>query len=154
VSQSSEFCRHNPLRCFSTSVYCCCLFRYRLSPETFGYTLVLPLRNALHFALCMNITQHEMPCRTDIPRGIRDKEVTERCYNTRAETRFRHFRKVTEVRNFKHTCCTVCEHFPCPVIVPRCLTPQMILSVAYEGVSKRFRTEKQHKGLWRQISLD
>jgi len=27
VSQSSEFCRHNPLCCFSTSVYCC-LFRY------------------------------------------------------------------------------------------------------------------------------
>jgi len=31
-SQSSEFCRHNPLCCFSTSVYCCfcccCLFRY------------------------------------------------------------------------------------------------------------------------------
>jgi len=27
VSQSSEFCRHNPLCCFSTSVYCCsCLF--------------------------------------------------------------------------------------------------------------------------------
>jgi len=40
VSQSSEFCRHNPLCYFSTSVYCCCLFRYRLSPETFGYTLV------------------------------------------------------------------------------------------------------------------
>jgi hypothetical protein len=39
VNQSSEFCRHNPLCCFSTSVYCC-LFRYRLSPETFGYTLV------------------------------------------------------------------------------------------------------------------
>jgi hypothetical protein len=40
VSQSSEFCRHNHLCCFSTSVYCCCLFRYRLSPETFGHTLV------------------------------------------------------------------------------------------------------------------
>jgi hypothetical protein len=39
VSQSSEFCSHNPLCCFSTSVYCC-LFRYRHSPETFGYTLV------------------------------------------------------------------------------------------------------------------
>jgi hypothetical protein len=39
VSQSSEFCRHNPFCCFSTSV-CCCLFRYRLSPETFGYILV------------------------------------------------------------------------------------------------------------------
>jgi hypothetical protein len=42
VSQSSEFCRHNPLCCFSTSVYCCFkhIFRYRLSLETFGYTLV------------------------------------------------------------------------------------------------------------------
>jgi hypothetical protein len=40
VSQSSEFCRHNLLCCFSTSVYSCCLFRYRLSAETFGYTLV------------------------------------------------------------------------------------------------------------------
>jgi hypothetical protein len=39
VSQSSEFCRYNPLCCFS-SVYCCCLFLYRLSPETFGYALV------------------------------------------------------------------------------------------------------------------
>jgi hypothetical protein len=29
VSQSSEFCRLNPLCCFLTSVYCCyCLFRY------------------------------------------------------------------------------------------------------------------------------
>jgi hypothetical protein len=41
VTQSSEFCRHNHLCCFSTSVYCCKrIFRYRLSPETFGYTLV------------------------------------------------------------------------------------------------------------------
>jgi hypothetical protein len=34
--------RHNTLCCFSTSVYCCCcyLYRYQLSPETFGYTLV------------------------------------------------------------------------------------------------------------------
>jgi hypothetical protein len=40
VSQTSEFWRHNPLCCFSTS-FCCCLFRYRLSPETSGHTLVL-----------------------------------------------------------------------------------------------------------------
>jgi hypothetical protein len=41
MSQSSEFCRHNPLHCFWTSVYCCePIFRYRLSPETFGYTVV------------------------------------------------------------------------------------------------------------------
>jgi hypothetical protein len=40
-SQSSEFCRHNPLCCFSKSVYCCKrIFRYRLSPETFGYAIV------------------------------------------------------------------------------------------------------------------
>jgi hypothetical protein len=39
VSQSSEFCHHNPLCCFPTSVYCY-LFRYRLSPDTFEYTLV------------------------------------------------------------------------------------------------------------------
>jgi hypothetical protein len=42
VSQSNEFRRHNPLCCFSTSVNSCCycLFHYRLSPGTFGYTLV------------------------------------------------------------------------------------------------------------------
>jgi hypothetical protein len=41
VRQSSEFCCHNPLCYFSTSVYCCKhIFRYRLRPETFGYTLV------------------------------------------------------------------------------------------------------------------
>jgi hypothetical protein len=34
VSQYSEFCRHNPLCCFSTRVYCCeRIFRYRLSLE-------------------------------------------------------------------------------------------------------------------------
>jgi len=41
VSQSSEFCRHNPLCCFSTSsTKGKRIFRYRLLPETFGYTLV------------------------------------------------------------------------------------------------------------------
>jgi len=47
VSQSSEICSRNPLRCFSVSVYCCCLFRYRIIPETYGYILVflhLPIR--------------------------------------------------------------------------------------------------------------
>jgi len=42
VSQSSEFWSRNPLCCFSTSV-CCCWFRYRHSPETFGYTVVIHL---------------------------------------------------------------------------------------------------------------
>jgi hypothetical protein len=47
VSQSSEFCRYNPLCYFSTSVYRCKhILRYRLSPKTFGYTLVYEaLRN-------------------------------------------------------------------------------------------------------------
>jgi hypothetical protein len=43
MRQSSEFCHRNPLYCFSTRVYCYCyLFRYRLSPETFGYTHIWP----------------------------------------------------------------------------------------------------------------
>jgi hypothetical protein len=50
MSQSSESCRHNPLCCFSTSVYFCKrIFRYRLSPETFGYTLV----PYLHYSLSL-----------------------------------------------------------------------------------------------------
>jgi hypothetical protein len=50
VSQSSEFCHHNPLCCFSTSVYCCKRkFRYRLSPKTFGCTLVI-LETAMGWA--------------------------------------------------------------------------------------------------------
>jgi len=41
VNQSSEFCSHNPICCFSAGVYCCKhIFCYRLSPETFGYTFV------------------------------------------------------------------------------------------------------------------
>jgi hypothetical protein len=41
IYQSNEFYRHNPLCCFSTSnTKCKRIFRYRLSPETFGYTLV------------------------------------------------------------------------------------------------------------------
>jgi hypothetical protein len=41
VSQSSEFCRHNPLYCFLTSkTKGKRIFRYLLSPETFGYTFI------------------------------------------------------------------------------------------------------------------
>jgi hypothetical protein len=40
VSRCSKFCRHNPLSCFLTCDYSCCLFRYRINPETFGCTLV------------------------------------------------------------------------------------------------------------------
>jgi hypothetical protein len=43
VSQSNEFCRHNPLCCFSMSIYFCKrIFRYRLCPEnldTPSYTI-------------------------------------------------------------------------------------------------------------------
>jgi hypothetical protein len=41
VSKSSQFCRHNTLCCFWTSnTKGKRIFRYRLSPETFEYTLV------------------------------------------------------------------------------------------------------------------
>jgi len=54
VSQSSDFCHHNPLCCFSTSVYYCCLFHYRLSPETFGYTIVFAISiSNLHLLRCL-----------------------------------------------------------------------------------------------------
>jgi hypothetical protein len=44
MSQSSESCCHNPLCCFSTNnTKDKRIFRYRLSPETFGYTLVYSL---------------------------------------------------------------------------------------------------------------
>jgi hypothetical protein len=43
VSQSSELCCHNSSCCFSVSVCCKHIFRYRLSPETFGYTLVIKI---------------------------------------------------------------------------------------------------------------
>jgi hypothetical protein len=52
VSQSSGFCRHNLFCCFSTSVYCCKhIFRYLLSPETFGCTLV-----------CYFVSPHSIRC--------------------------------------------------------------------------------------------
>jgi len=59
VSQSSEFCRRNPLCCVSTSV--CCykrIFRYRLSPKTFGYPRIHVLKSTsatrLRTAICVN----------------------------------------------------------------------------------------------------
>jgi hypothetical protein len=49
VSQSSEFCDHNLLCCLSTSVYCCKrIFLRRLSPETFGCTIVSLLLTDAH----------------------------------------------------------------------------------------------------------
>jgi hypothetical protein len=63
VSQSSKLCRHNPLCCFSTSVYYCFtrIFRYRLSPESFGHTLVClhwagkPLMQCLGGPSCLHL---------------------------------------------------------------------------------------------------
>jgi hypothetical protein len=52
VSQSSDFYYYNHLCCFSTNVYFCCLFSYRLSPEPFDCTLVLikadNVKNVIH----------------------------------------------------------------------------------------------------------
>jgi hypothetical protein len=60
VSQYSEFCRHNPLCCFSASVYCCKrIFLYRLSPEIFWYTLVY---DWIHMKLCVRYLQDLSPC--------------------------------------------------------------------------------------------
>jgi len=67
VSQSSEFCLRNPSCCFSASVYCCKrVFRYRLSTETFGYTLVhgLSSRHEQNFRIwnsyspCFSVTSN------------------------------------------------------------------------------------------------
>jgi hypothetical protein len=61
VSQCSEFCHHNPLCCFSTSVYCCKrIFSYRLSPETFGYTLLYRVR--VFLVVRFTETNQPTPC--------------------------------------------------------------------------------------------
>jgi len=57
VSQFSDFCRHNPSCCFSTSVYCCNrIFHYRLSPETFWYTLIFRSKT------CFQISSQDLRC--------------------------------------------------------------------------------------------
>jgi hypothetical protein len=40
VSRFSKFCRHNPLCCFSTNVYCKRVFRYHSVRKLSGYSLV------------------------------------------------------------------------------------------------------------------
>jgi len=54
--------------CYVSSVYCCCLFRYRPSPETFGYPLVhsLELREMISALLLLdacNITGRILLCK-------------------------------------------------------------------------------------------
>jgi hypothetical protein len=53
VSQSNEFCRHNPLCCFLTSVFVISLW---LSPETFGYTLVCANQRCQKLLLSRHVT--------------------------------------------------------------------------------------------------
>jgi hypothetical protein len=56
MRQSSEFCRHNTLCCFSASVYFCKrIFRYLLSPETFGYIVV---RLCVCVCVCVCVEGH------------------------------------------------------------------------------------------------
>jgi hypothetical protein len=64
VSQSSEFCRHNPLCYFSTSVYCC-LFRYGLSPQTFGYILIHSKRTDRSLPNILRYLAHRVLASTD-----------------------------------------------------------------------------------------
>jgi hypothetical protein len=50
LCESSEFCRHNPLCCFSTSnTKGKRVFHYRLSPRTSRYTAVDRLKFVLHY---------------------------------------------------------------------------------------------------------
>jgi hypothetical protein len=66
VSQSSEFCRHSPLCCFSSCVYCC-LFRYRISTETFGYTLVYVVHLSLSLSSYVTVSSNTAPPPTTTP---------------------------------------------------------------------------------------
>jgi hypothetical protein len=61
VSQSSKFCRHNPLCCFSTSnTKGKSTFRYRFSPETFGYILAYVEETFFHRCYCLR--KQSAPC--------------------------------------------------------------------------------------------
>jgi hypothetical protein len=67
VSQSSQFHRHNPLYCFSASVYCCKLiFRYQVGPETFGYTLAKDYIKEIRFEVVdlIEMARHTVQWRT------------------------------------------------------------------------------------------
>jgi hypothetical protein len=65
VSQSSEFCRHNALCCFSTSVYCC-LFRcdsVRELLDTLSYMescCALKLRMCVNVWVCAGVYMHKL----------------------------------------------------------------------------------------------
>jgi hypothetical protein len=97
VSQSSEFCRHNPLKGTATSnTKGKRIFRYRLSPETFGYTLVKPSTTTfgvIYFLL----------------RAFFIKYVRSLCFVRRYPGRLRHAESRPESRSalragFQHCC--------------------------------------------------
>jgi hypothetical protein len=59
VSQSSEFCRHNTLCCFSTSVYCC-LFRYDSFRKLLDTAILENVKVKVKLFLCFLLTEHIM----------------------------------------------------------------------------------------------
>jgi hypothetical protein len=102
LSHSSEFWRHNPLCCFSTNAYCC-LFRYRLSPETFGYTLVHLVFPFHTLALCARHTDSI------------DNLLTWLCVWTARETAFRTPRLIAPpLQQRPDICAGIMTHLPCP----------------------------------------
>jgi hypothetical protein len=54
MSQSSEFCRHNPLCCFSTSVYCSSCY--------FVIDSVRKLLDTLSYTICSRMYFIRLPC--------------------------------------------------------------------------------------------
>jgi hypothetical protein len=63
--RSTSDLQYSTLCYFSMSVYCCKrTFRYRLSPETFGYTLVRCLLNARSNSICPDAESRLITLRT------------------------------------------------------------------------------------------
>jgi hypothetical protein len=123
MSQSSEFCRHNTLCCFSTSVYCC-LFRYRLSPETFGYTILRMWHAELFLLLvqCHSVT------------NITDTETQNSKINTNILN-----------RNAGYCACSGPENsFTLPIRSEQLEDPRLYfrLPSSFKGLHIRLRTER------------
>jgi hypothetical protein len=88
VSQSNEFRCHNPLCCFSTSAYYCRFFRYRLSLEPSGYTLVqirgvvLTHRTQFAFRAEDEYDQHDVSIAISVDTVRTKKATAQRCLVT------------------------------------------------------------------------
>jgi predicted secreted protein len=129
VSQSSEFCRHNTLCCFSTSICCLC---HRVSPETFGYTLVSSLYDIEEG---MEISS---PTDSQVCRDVKRTTDTEACVMT--------MYVLMTLSNYIR-CAQMCQiilvlfnaELSTVLIIRRGVRNSMTIS--YEGVSKSFRTE-------------